>query len=283
MGLAVVVGLWVLQFQFPWPPVKALDRFLVMILPATFVVEVAGSLQRIPRALVRCARITLVAVTVPVLLYGSIYLNPPGKWIEWREWAAISLSAAFLAVAWMSMHSLASRSSDISIPISISLVTVAAGLMVMMAGYLKGGAAAFPLAASLIGTAIALQWVSSVARKKRVIDANAQPTLASASAAPVGLGMLGLFGILFVGRFFGGLTTGTALVVLLTPVLCWVGELPRLRNSQPGKIFLLRLALVIIPLGVVLASAKRDFDRDMVPLMMRLFPHDYGTIRDCNV
>ena len=277
-GLGVASGLLVLRFQFVWPPANALDRFLLIVLPAALVVEVVGSVQRIPQRLVRGARIGFVAVTVPVLLYGSVYLLPSeGEWIAWNAGGAILLSAGLLATAWMSMRALAARSSDLSNPLAVSMATVAAGLLVMMAGYLKGGSAAFPLAAALFGTAVSSHWIARLLARKRVAEAaiagSDAPESTSVSSAAVGIGMIGLFGILFVGRFFGGITAGTAVIVLLTPLLCWVGELPGLRRSQPWKVFVLRLALVTIPLGVVLAAAKRDFDRDMAPLMMRPLSH----------
>jgi hypothetical protein len=73
--------------------------------------------------------------------------------------------------------------------------------------------------------------------------------------------------LLFIGRFFGGLTTTRALTLFLAPLLCWATELAFLRGRKPWQVSALRLALVAIPLAVVLAVAKRDFDRDMAPLL----------------
>jgi hypothetical protein len=74
--------------------------------------------------------------------------------------------------------------------------------------------------------------------------------------------------LLFIGRFFGQLSTGRALAILLAPLLCWITELPRLRRQNPWFVGSLRLVLVMIPLAVVLFLAKRDFDRDMAPLFV---------------
>jgi hypothetical protein len=130
------------------------------------------------------------------------------------------------------------------------LATQCAGLTVMMAGYIKGGAAAFPLAATLAATTVGAR-------------------LAAKPLAPaiVGVGVVNLFGVLFIGRFFGRLSTGCSLALLLAPLLCWVTELPPLRKGNRWLVGLLRLALVAIPLLVILAIAKRAFDRDMAPLL----------------
>jgi hypothetical protein len=74
---------------------------------------------------------------------------------------------------------------------------------------------------------------------------------------------VGLFGVLFLGQFFGELSTGRALAVFLAPLVCWVTELPWLRKLKPWKIGAVRIALVAIPLLIVVALAKRDFDRNM--------------------
>jgi predicted PurR-regulated permease PerM len=95
--------------------------------------------------------------------------------------------------------------------------------------------------------------------------------LANLSApAIVGVGVVGLFGLLFVGHFFGRLSTGYGLAMLLSPLLCWVTEMPPLRHRKPWVVGSLRLVLIAIPLLVVLAAAKRDFDRDMAPLLGKI-------------
>ena len=83
----------------------------------------------------------------------------------------------------------------------------------------------------------------------------------------LGIGVVSLFGVLFVGRFFGRLSTGCAIAMLLAPLLCWVTEMPLLRHRKPGLVGLLRLMLVAIPLVIVLTLAKQNFDRDMAPLI----------------
>jgi hypothetical protein len=159
------------------------------------------------------------------------------------------LSGCLLAVVWISMWALLQRSADTFIPISLAMTTLVAGLMVMMAGYLKGGAATFPLAAALAGAGVA-SYPSRLDMQRTI-----------------SIGVVGLFSVLFIGRFFGRLTTTTAVVVFLTPLLMWVAELPSLRQRKPWQILTIRLVLVAVPLLILLANAKRDFDRDLRPLL----------------
>ena len=86
-------------------------------------------------------------------------------------------------------------------------------------------------------------------------------------SALIGIGVVGLFGVLFIGRFFGRLSTGCTVVILLAPLLCWVSETPLLRHRKPWFIGSVRLLLVAIPLAAVLALAKLEFDQKMAPLL----------------
>jgi hypothetical protein len=133
----------------------------------------------------------------------------------------------------------------------------------MMAGYIKGGAAAFPLAAVLAATTVG-SWLVT-----RRADAPAN----FVAPAILGIGVVGLFGLLFIGRFFGRLSTGCALAMLFAPLLCWATEIPLLRHRKPWLVGTLRMALVAIPLVAVLIVAKHDFDRDMAPLLGKVEAH----------
>jgi 4-amino-4-deoxy-L-arabinose transferase-like glycosyltransferase len=72
-----------------------------------------------------------------------------------------------------------------------------------------------------------------------------------------------------IGRFFGGLSTGVALILMLAPLLCWGTELPQLRCRPAWVVGSLRLLLVVIPLAALMLQAKRRFDRDTAPLLMQ--------------
>ena len=258
IGLGLVVGYGVLSLRLAWPPVNGLDRFLTITVPLVLGIELITGFQSVPRWVAWLLRMSL-AVTIPrILLHGSVYLSgATDGWTPWQTGTSLVACGALLAGVWSLLSWLSQRSPGTSLPLALCLPILCAGLTVMMAGYIKGGVAAFPLVATLVATTIGVR-----------LMANRSVALANLSApAIVGVGVVALFGLLFLGRFFGRLSTECALAMLLAPLFCWVTEMPPLRHRQPWLVGSLRLVLVAIPLLVVLAAAKRDFDRDMAPLL----------------
>ena len=252
LGLGVLAGYRVLHLRCAWPPINGLDRLLTIVLPAAFGIELLACWPRLPQWLAWCFRFILVASCGRILLQGSVYLGGPrSAWTATDAFVLLLLSSAALAIVWWSMSRLSARSSGSSILLALALATQATAINIILAGYVTGGAAALPLTAALIGTSIA------------VILLRTQ----SVSHGAVSVGVLGLFGLLFVGRFFGGLSTPHALTILLAPLLCWVTEAPPLRRQHPRHRAILNLLLVAIPLLVVVVLAKRSFDRDTKPLI----------------
>ncbi len=304
MAIGLTFGYGLLALRVAWPPVNGLDRFLTIVFPATFLIELIAGFERVPRRCVWLLRISLAAAIPRILLHGSVYLNGSADdWSLWQAGAVLVVSGGLLAVVWGLLHWLSRRSPGISIPLALGLTTQCAGLTVMMAGYIKGGAAAFPLAATLVATAIAAKLIyRSRWALTHLYDGPPRPSVTDSTAsegrrtgypnvpfsaasgitnrvgspanffapATIGIGAVGLFGLLFIGRFFGRLSTGDALTMLLAPLLCWITEIPLLRNRSPWIVGSLRLLLVAIPLVVVLWMAKRDFDRDMAPLLGKI-------------
>ena len=261
IGLGLVVGYGVVSLRLAWPPVNGLDRFLTITVPLTIGIELIAGFQNVPRRVAWLLRMSLAATIPRILLHGSVYLGDSAEgWTRWQTGSALVVCGALLAGVWSLLSWLSQRSPGTSVPLALCLPILCAGLTVMMAGYIKGGVAAFPLAATLAATTIGARLMS----KHSVALAN------FSAPAIVGVGVVGLFGLLFLGRFFGRLSTGCALAMLLAPLLCWVTELPRLRHRKPWLVGSLRLVLVAIPLLVVLAAAKRDFDRDMAPLLGKI-------------
>ncbi len=265
MGLGLALGCDVLAVRWTWPPVKGLDRFLMIVVPMALGIELIAGLQRMPRWIAWFLRASLAAAIPRILLHGSVYLTGAGnQWTRWEAGVALVVCGLLLAGTWGLLLLLSLRSEGISIPLALGLTTQCAGLTVMLAGYLKGGATAFPLAATIVATAIAAKLITM----RSGIPAKL------GSPAIIGIGVIGLFGVLLIGRFFGRLSTGCALALLLIPLLCWTAEVPFLRHRKPWLVGSLRLALVAIPLVVVLAGAKRDFDRNMAPLLGDMPRHD---------
>ncbi len=258
IGLGLAVGYYVLSLHLAWPPANSLDRFLMIVLPVALGIELLAGFPCVPSWGAWCLRIGLAATMPRILLHSSVYLSGyDSDWPVWRTNAAMAVCAALLMGVWALLALLSKRSPGVSISFALCLTIQCAGLTVMMAGYIKGGAAALPLVATLMATTITARLIA----KRSVAVANC------CTLAIPGIGVVGLFGLLFIGCFFGRLSTGTALTMLLAPLLCWLTEIPLLRHRQPWQVGSLRLVLVAVPLAVVLGLAKRDFDRDMVPLL----------------
>lgn len=261
IGLGLVVGYGVVSLRLAWPPANGLDRFLTITVPLALGIELIAGFQNVPRWVAWLLRMSLAATIPRILLHGSVYLSgSTDGWTRWQTGSALVVCGALLAGVWSLLFWLSQRSPGISIPGALCLPILCAGLTVMMAGYIKGGVAAFPLVATLVATTIGARLMA----KRSVALAQFRVP------AIVGVGVVGLFGLLFLGRFFGRLSTGCTLAMLLSPLLCWVTEMPRLRHKKPWLVGSLRLVLVAIPLLVVLAAAKRNFDRDMAPLLGKI-------------
>ena len=257
IGLGLVVGYGVVSLRLAWPPVNGLDRFLTITVPLVLGIELIAGIQNVPRWVAWLLRMSLAATIPRILLHGSVYLSDSAEgWTRSQTGAVLVVCGALLAGVWSLLSWLSQRSLGTSISLALCLPILCAGLTVMMAGYIKGGVAAFPLVATLVATTIGARLMA----KRSIALANFR------APAIVGVGVVGLFGLLFVGHFFGRLSTGSALVMLHSPLLCWVAEMPRLRHRKPWLVGSLRLVLVAIPLLVVLAAAKRDFDRNMAPV-----------------
>ncbi len=124
----------------------------------------------------------------------------------------------------------------------------ASGLAVMLSAYLTGGEVGLSLAAALVGVA-GTAWLLA---KTPAVDGAIRDR-----------GWFGLFSVVMMGRFFGELSAGRSLTLLLSPLMCLVSEIPPIRNRKPWVIGVTRLAAVAVPLAIVLVLAKHDFDRAM--------------------
>ncbi len=258
IGLGLALGGHVLGLRLAWPPVNGLDRLLMIVMPMALGMELIAGFECVPRWVAWLLRMSLVATIPRILLHGSVYLSGGNDhWPMWQSVVVMAVCAVLLAVVWGLLSALHERSAGDSIPLVLGLTILCAGLTVMMAGYIHGGGAAIPLAATIVATSIAA-WLI----QKRSID----PTHAH-SKAIMGVGVVGLFGVLFIGSFFGRISNGCALAMLLAPLLCWVTELPFLRHRNPWLLGSIRLIIVSTALAFVLFAAKRDFDRDMAPLL----------------
>ncbi|MCY2962531.1 MAG: hypothetical protein NT069_02580 [Planctomycetota bacterium] len=267
IGIGLTLGCHWLAFRWQWPPANGLNRLLMLVLPAIGTLElVAGCSAKFPR-FARLAPFCLAIAIPRILLDGSVYLTPAGLPVPEQPLAVIYLASGFpLAGSWWLLTRLSQRASGVAIsltiPLSLALATLCAGLSVMLAGYLKGGAAAFPVGGTLLGAVVAA-WLLAL----RFDNQTAVIPTVVVPPAVISAGLVGLFGLLFVGCAFGRLPPGRAAVILLAPLACWATEWRLIRDRNPWIVALLRLILVSIPLLVALILAKREFDRTMAPLL----------------
>jgi hypothetical protein len=248
LGAGMYAGCAVLG-QWPrWPAPEDRDRFLVILLPATVAVEVVAALAPLPRWAAWLLRLCLAAAAAPILLYNSTYLADlsgprSAEWPPAQAAAILFALGAALAVVWALLALLESRTSERSASPALALTALAAGLTVMLSGYFRGGLMALPLAGAVAGTTAA---------------SFAAPAQRGAGGC-LGVGVVGLFGVLLIGRFFGSLPTASALALLAAPLLAWVGEAPGVRRLRPALRAAVRLALVAVPLAVVVTDAVIRF------------------------
>ena len=178
LGLGLAVGCGILSLIPAWPPASALDRFLSMVVPASLGIELLAGIRRVPAWLLRCLRICLITTIPVILLHGSVYLSGADtEWPLWRTYTAMALCSALLTGIWALLALLSRRSPGVSISFAVCLTTQCAGATVMMAGYIKGGAVALPLVATLMASTIAIGLIAK--RSGEPADFRTSTTLGS--------------------------------------------------------------------------------------------------------
>jgi hypothetical protein len=256
VGLGFAAGVWLVGTRPHWPPREDMDRLLLILFPAILMSEaLAAALQaRLLGQAAWALRLAIAAGAAPLLLYQSTYLAElagPGS----REWTPLQSTfvLAGLAVAligmWCLLAGLLGRTPSRSVPLALAFACAGAGVTVMLSGYASGGMLGLPLAAALVGGALA-----SFCRS----DAGDLTGL-------LGIGVVGLFALLVIGRFFGELSTANAVLLFLVPLLGWLPELVRLRWFGPWCRGWSRLALTAIPVAVVLMLAKQKYAEESAP------------------
>lgn len=271
--LAVAAGLaagyYVLALPVGWPPANALARLLVIILPLVLLIEllvdVLAGVPWLPRWSLWTLRVALALAIPRILLHGSVYLSGPEYgWSIGRAAAVMLLCSGSLLAVWILLTNLSDRAAPVSVVGMLVLSILTVGVAVMLAGYIGGGAAALPLAACLGASCIA-HWML----RRRIAEATGRTGewLNDGGRVLLSVAVVGLFGLLFIGHFFGRLSIPSSVVLGLAPLLGWATELPGLRNRSARLQGALRIVLVAIPLAVLLGLAKQQFDRELAPLL----------------
>lgn len=243
--IAAYAGWWVLGLLPRVPPRESADWLLVAVLPAAAVAEmIAAASARVGWA----ARVAVAALAVPVLLRGSVYVTDlagPGsrEWSPGQTWLTYVALAAALLTAWAALERLAARTRGVTALACVTGAVLGAGVVLMLSGYATGGPLGLPLAAALGAAAVA---------------ALAGKAEASATGA-IGVGVVGLFALLVVGRLFAGLSDLNAALLFAAPLFAWLPEAlperPRLRAA-------LRLGLTAAAVLIALVLAQQKFAAD---------------------
>ena len=272
----LVAGWWRLGYPLPWPPTTGLNRLLVIVLPALLMVDwvcarvfgwrepgAAGNGLWGPRLTWRgCLCLGICSLTIPVvLLWNSVHLGGAGSgpWLPVRG-AAFVATGLCLALGGWSLQRLADRPYGVVVPLSLAAAIFAGGLCVLLAGYIKGGAVAFPLAGSLLGVLAASAGGPLMGR----LDPG---TMRSIRQCCVAWGICALYGVLLVGCAFGKLPGTRALLVGLAPLAAWASQPPALGRLASSWRMAVGLAVVALLLLGAIVAGQQEFERTMGPLI----------------
>ncbi len=258
---SMLAGYWAMKVNLSWPPVTGLSRFLTILLPATIVVELAAGFVGIQSKTAWRLRAAMCSILSPIILQGSVYLNgaaTDGAWTASTITVAFAIGFGLSLAGLLSMQRLTERSVPTSVSFSLAMAIFSAGIATMLGGYINGGAAAFPIAAALAASAIIVT----------ILSGELSSSGRGIVHGTVGIGSVSLFCLLCIARFFGNVSSVSALMILLAPHLCWLSEHPKFKPQTRWKITLFRLVGVAIPLGVVLLFAAIEFNLKMAPLLV---------------
>ena len=204
-------------------------------------------------------RAVVAAGLTPVLLWGSAYVSGPRP-----EWTAgetagvyVGIGAAVFGV-WL-LLAVGNRRTPSAAAAATTVSLEAAGIVMFFALYLGGGKASLPLAGALVGALVGVPAAGAVYADRSARAAHGEALLS--------LAVVGLAGLLVVGRFFSRVATGEAVVLLAAPLLTLVGELPLAAKQRPWIAATVKIVLAAVPPAIVVYLAKRAFDQDSHLLM----------------
>jgi hypothetical protein len=261
-----------LKVQPHWPPREDQDRFLLILVPILVAVELLAGLfhseipnsqsenrisnpsdriRNLAQLLIWLPRLAVAAVAGRILLHDTSYisdLSGPGsrQWTSDQTWMILGGLAAVLAGAWIMLTVLLRREPGRAVPLAIAISCSGSAVTIMMSGYASGGPLAIPLAGALLGV-----WTASLFIKSQIpLD------------GLVGFGLVGLFGILIMGLFFGELTWVNAELLFFAPLLCWIPELPPFQKFGTRVRSFAGVGLATVLVVIALTLAQQQFVKD---------------------
>lgn len=243
-AIGFYLGCWLLERWPRWPPREDQDRLLIFLLPVVIGIELVAAFPAVCWRWPWLLRLIVAVSVAPILLHQTTYLSDvagAGS-CEWTPVQIVSILGCLtvaLTLVWILLILLARRMPTQLLPLGMALTCVAAGVTVMLSGYATGGQLGLLLGAALIGTVGASLFV---------------PLFPDVHGS-CGLGIVGLFCLLIMGRFFGTLSTLQAILLFAAPLLGWVAEIPYFQRRRPWLRGLVQLVLVTLLLtGVVLQA-----------------------------
>lgn len=251
VGGGIYAGCWRLGVSPNWPPREDQDRLLFVLFPSVIVVEAVVAFAARPRWLPWLLRMAVAGSAAPILLYGSSYISEPAgpgsrEWTPFQTGLILGGLAAMLAAVWGALGLLVKRSACRSVPVVLAIVCAGASVTVMLSGYASGGQIGLMISAALLGAVIASLVLAGTPEMNSVVS----------------LGVVGLFALLVVGRFFGQLSTANAAVLFGAPLLAWGAELPVVRRGGWVVHSVARVILPAIAVAVALLLARQQFLAD---------------------
>jgi hypothetical protein len=244
VGLGFVTGAAMLSFRPRGVLATDQERFVLLVVPLAVAVESWIAIRPRSVAQMAMARGVVALSCGPLLLLGSVYLTGGGGGWSPAERVFFLLGLGMLILGpWLALATLQQRRPDSTILLALAATSLAAGVTTMLSGYASAGQLALPLAATL---AVAAAVVVLLAASPRASGA-------------VGVGWICLAGVLFIGRFFGSLTTLHGVLLGATPLISWLGECRPLCVWPTWPRRLLPLTLALLLLGLVVWQAQQRF------------------------
>jgi hypothetical protein len=251
IGAAYYVGVWLLDLWPDPPPWDDQQRFLIILLPAALAVELVATLSGGRWWLAWPLRLAIAAGAARLLLHHTVYLEDleetgSPRWTPAQIRLTLAVLAALVLALWAGLAGLNWVAPGRSVLVSLALTCGGAAAVISHSRYASAGLLALPLAAGLLGAAAG----SLVLR--------ALPGTVHA----LGVGVVGLFGLLVMGRYIAELTTTHALMLLGAPLLGWLPELPYVRRLPPWVRGVLRVVLTAVPVAIAVVQAAHPVAED---------------------
>ncbi len=247
LGIAFggLVGMWILGLFPHLSLLEDRDRLLLILFPALVTVEFFGVwFERFAWVF----RWILGAIAASVLLHNTVYiadLSGPGtrQWSDMQALVVLSGLAWALISAWALLGKCVSSPMATGLPVVYFLTALGVALSVMLSGYATAGQLGFLLAAVILGSSFGI----------RIFDPHSNFT------GIAGSGLLGVFSLLVMGRFFGALSNVNAILLFVAPILAGVVILISGRIKSRKLRPMLIHAIAAIPIAVAVALAYGDF------------------------